>query len=88
MLGVIVAAYREFEDRATLIVDSDFSKPDRVREIIKNKVGPITKSEIMKECTDISQVTIQRALSNLLKNGQIIKISGGRYTKYVWNFDK
>ena len=88
LLGVIVAAYREFEDRATLIVDSDFSKPDRVREIIKNKVGPITKSEIMKECTDISQVTIQRALSNLLKNGQIIKISGGRYTKYVWNFDK
>lgn len=88
LLGVIVAAYREFEDRATLIVDSDFSKPDRVREIIKNKVGPITKSEIMKECTDISQVTIQRALSNLLKNGQIIKISGGRYTKYVWNHEK
>ena len=88
LLGVIVAAYREFESRTRLIADSDLSKPDRVREIIKNKLGSITKSEIMEECTDISQVTIQRALSDLLRSGQIIKIGGGRYTKYVWNFDK
>ena len=88
MLGVVVAAYREFESRATLIIDSDFSKPDRIREVIKGRIGPITKSEIMKECPDISQVTVQRALSDLLKNGQIIKLGGGRYTKYVWNRDK
>lgn len=88
MLGVVVAAYREFESRAALIVDSDYSKPDRVREVIKGRIGPITKTEIMKECPDISQVTVQRALSDLLKSEQIIKLGGGRYTKYIWNHDK
>jgi Fic family protein len=88
MLGIVVAAYREFESRASLIIDSDFSKPDRIRKVIKKSMGPITKSEIMKECPDISQVTVQRALGDLLKNEQIIKLSGGRYTKYVWNWDK
>ena len=88
MLGVIVVAYREFESRSALIVDSSLSKPDRVREIVRGKIGPITKTEVMKECPDISQVTVQRVLSDLLKNGLIVKIGGGRYTKYVWNHEK
>ena len=88
ILGVVVAAYREFESRTALIVDSDYSKPDRVREVIKGRIGPITKSEIMKECPDISQVTVQRALADLLKNELIVKLGGGRYTKYIWNHDK
>ena len=88
MLGVVVAAYRKFESRAALIVDSDYSKPDRVREVIKGRIGPITKSEIMEECPDISQITVQRALSDLLKNGLIVKLGGGRYTKYAWNHEK
>ena len=33
---------------------------------------------------DISDTTIQRALADLVKNGEIEKIGGGRYTKYVW----
>jgi Fic family protein len=84
MLGVIVAAYREFENRTALIVCGTLSKPDRIRELIKSRIGPITKTEIMKEFPDISQVTVQRALNALLKSEQIIKIGGGRYTKYVW----
>lgn len=88
MLGVVVAAYRRFESRAALIVDSDYSKPDRVREVIKGRIGPITKSEIMEECPDISQITVQRALGDLLKRGLIVKLGGGRYTKYIWNHEK
>lgn len=88
MLGIIVAAYREFEKRAALIIDSDLYKPDRIKEIIKGRIAPITKAEIMRECPDISQVTVQRALGELLKNEQIIKLGGGRYTKYIWNHDK
>ncbi|MBR0302797.1 MAG: Fic family protein, partial [Clostridia bacterium] len=87
MLGVIVAAYREFECRADLLINSDLSKPDRIREIIKERIGPITKSEIMKECPDISQVTVQRALAELLREERIIKIGGGRYTNYAWNWE-
>ena len=39
----------------------------------------------MDKCPDISDTTIQRTLADLLKNNEIIKLSGGRYTSYVWN---
>lgn len=85
MLGVFVAAYRDFSTRIQLLTNRGFSKPDRVREVIKNTTGRITKSKIMTKCPDISQTTIQRSLNDLLKKGEIIKIGGGRYTSYIWN---
>ncbi|MGN0542236.1 MAG: Fic family protein [Acutalibacteraceae bacterium] len=83
MLGVIAAAYREFSSRVKIL--SAGSKPDRIRNIIKGTLGKITKAEISEQCPDISGVTIQRTLNDLLKSGEIIKIGGGRYTSYTWN---
>lgn len=85
LLGVVVAAYREFSSRVQLLTTSGMSKPDRVRVIIKSTLGKITKTEILQKCPDISQVTVQRALNDLMKSGEIIKLSGGRYTSYIWN---
>lgn len=85
MLGVIVAAYREFSSRLSLLTTQGMSKPDRVKEIIRATLGPITKTEILAKCPDISQVTVQRALADLVDKGDIIKLGGGRYTKYIWN---
>lgn len=85
MLGIIVAAYREFSSRVRLITSEKMSKPERIREIIKNTIGTITKAEILKRCPDISQITVQRTLTDLVESGDIIKIGGGRYTKYTWN---
>ena len=83
-LGVILAAYREFSDRVK-VVSENTRKPNRVRDIIKGYLGKITKTEIMHQCPDISQTTIQRALNDLVKTGEVIKIGGGRYTSYTWN---
>lgn len=88
MLGVILSAYRDFSSRVRVITTSGMSKPDRIREIIKDTLGKITKTEIMQKCPDISQVTVQRTLNDLIKNGDIIKIGGGRYTSYIWNREK
>ncbi len=85
MLGVILAAYREFSSRVEVLITSGISKPDRIKEIIKGNLGTITKTEIMNRCPDISQATVQRALAEMLKTGEIIKIGGGRFTKYSWN---
>ena len=85
MLGVILAAYREFSSRVKVLITSGISKPERIREIIKGNLGTITKTEIMNRCPDISQATVQRALADMLKTGEIIKIGGGRFTKYTWN---
>lgn len=88
MLGVIINAYKEFEDRVKLLTNPDLSKADRIREIIKNHIGTITKSELMEMNPDISDTTIQRALADLLKRDEIEKIGGGRYTKYVWKVEE
>ena len=88
MLGVIVAAYRDFSDRVRVLVIGGLSKPERVAELIKNSYGEITKSQIMEKCPDISRITVERALAGLLSSERIIKIGGGRYTKYVWNRDR
>ena len=87
MLGVILAAYREFGRRAEVLINRGLSKPDRVREYIRGTHGKVTKTQIMKECPDVSQKTVERALAALLEAGEIIKIGGGRYTSYVWNWE-
>lgn len=88
MLGVIVAAYRDFTGRVEFLSIRGISKPDRVREIIHSTTGKITKADIMEKCPDISQTTVQRALNDLLKNREIIKLGGGRYTAYTWNWER
>jgi Fic family protein len=85
LLGTIVAAYREFSSRVQLLVTSGMSKPDRIRELIRDTLGKITKREIMEKFPDISQATVQRTLIELQKSNEIIKLSGGRYTAYIWN---
>ena len=88
LLGVILAAYREFAQRASILTAAGKSKSDRVGMLIRSATGRITKSEILAQCPDVSQVTIQRALKDLLDRGDILKISGGRYTSYTWNWEK
>ena len=88
MLGIVIAAYREFASRVDILITRGLSKPERVREIIRSTTGKITKAQIMKECPDISQKTVERALKELLDSNEIIKIGGGRYTSYTWNWEK
>jgi predicted transcriptional regulator of viral defense system len=85
MLGIILNAYREFSSRVEYLTLKGLSKPERVSAVIRNRVGKITKKEILELCPDISLVTVQRTLADLVKSGKVIKISGGRYAAYAWN---
>ena len=85
MLGVIIAAYKDFADRVEILITKGLSKPERVREIIRNSIRKLTKAEIMAQCPDIGERTVERALASLQESGEIIKIGGGRYTSYIWN---
>ena len=85
MLGVIVAAYHDFSSKVQLLATSGMSKPERVREIVRGSIGKMTRAQIMEKCPDISRVTVERSLTDMVKKGEILKIGGGRYTAYVWN---
>jgi len=82
-LGVLNRAYGEFESRIQLLQDRSMSKPDRIKAVIDRKVGKITKKEIMDVCPDISKVTVERTLTELVKSGYIEKVGGGPSTAYV-----
>ena len=82
-LGVLNRAYGEFESRIQLLQDRSLSKPDRIKAIIDRRIGKITKKEIMEICPDISKVTVERTLTDLVKSGYIEKIGGGPTTAYV-----
>lgn len=85
LLRAIAAAYREFSDRTRRLEEKKITKPDRVEEEIRNTVGTITKAELMEKVSGVSQTTIQRTLTELVKKRKIRKIGDGRYTKYEWN---
>lgn len=82
-LGIILKAYNEFESRVEHLKHRTLSKPERIKAIIDNKVGKITKKEIMDQCPDISKITIERTLADLVKSEYIAKVGAGRTTGYV-----
>lgn len=83
MLGVLLKAYRECDDRFNLIGNEKLTSPERVLSVIKRSLEPISKKDIMILCPDISQRTIERALKELHDNGKIKQIGSGRSIKYV-----
>ena len=87
-LGVVVASYREFFERTKLITSVKMSKPERIAEEIRNHIGTITKAELVEQVPDVSQTTVQRTLTELTKQGKILKLGAGPYIKYRWNWDQ
>lgn len=82
-LGIMLKAYNEFENRVEHLKYHNLSKPDRIKAVIDNKVGKITKKEIMELYPDISKVTVERTLTDLVKSGYIAKVGAGPSTGYV-----
>ena len=86
MLSVFCTAYKDFWQRFEAL--DKRNKAAAVRDTICSHIGAITKSEILNLIPNISEVTVERALLELKNSGEILKIGGGRYTKYIWNHDK
>lgn len=83
-LGIILNAYREFDLRINIVDNKKITSYDKIINIFKDNIIPIDKAFIMNKCPALSETTIERILNRLLKEDKIIKISGGRYTKYKY----
>ncbi|HRT69015.1 MAG TPA: Fic family protein [Bacilli bacterium] len=82
LLGTIVAAYRDFEERVNL-VGTPLSAKEMVIKAVNQKLGRFTKSEIMELCPEIGRGSVESALKVLCEEGVIEKYGGGRSTFYV-----
>ncbi len=84
-LGIILNAYKEFAIKIDNQENKKMVAYDKIMMLFKENVIPIDKAFIMSRFPNLSETTIERNLNKLLKENNIIKIRGGRYTKYKWN---
>lgn len=81
ILGTIVAAYRDFEERVNM-VGKKISAMDMVERAIRSKIGKFTKNDIMELCPEIGRGSVENALKALCEKGVIKKEGQGRATFY------
>lgn len=82
LLGTIVAAYRDLEERTELVCEGR-SALDTVRKAITGKLGKITKADVVALCPSLSSSSVEVSLKKLTREGFIEKRGAGRATYYL-----
>lgn len=80
-LSVILAAYRDFEERVNL-VETKMSAREMVEKAVKTKIGKFTKSDILELCPEIGKASVENSLKEMCSEGLIQKEGKGRATFY------
>ena len=81
LLGTILSAYKDFEDRMAL-VENKLSALEMVRRASKNKIGRFNKQNIRELCPTLSDSSIEGALRKLVAFGELKKEGKGKNTCY------
>ena len=81
MLGTILAAYRDFEDRV-ILVDGKASGIDLVRNEVNNTIGKFTKNDIMEPVPSVGKTSVENSLKALTDDGIIKREGKGKATFY------
>lgn len=82
LLGTVISAYRDFEDRFNIVADNSKSI-DIVRTAISTIIGKFTKAKIMELCPSLSISTIESALRKLIASNEIERHGQGRSIFYT-----
>ena len=82
VLGTILAAYRDFEDRFS-IVEKKTSALEMVRKASMQKIGRFNKQDIRELCPTLSVSSVEGALRKLVEEGDLKREGNGRSTCYV-----
>lgn len=81
LLGTILAAYKDFEDRFAL-VETKLSALEIVRRASMNKIGRFNKQDIREQCPSLSISSIEGALRKLIKLGELKREGSGKSICY------
>lgn len=82
LLGIILAAYKDFEDRFS-IVETKLPAIDMVRKATQNKIGRFSKQDIRELCPSLSISSIEGSLRKLVKSGELAREGTGKSTCYL-----
>ena len=81
LLGTILAAYKDFCDRFSLIKDNA-SALEIVKRATMQKIGRFTKQDIVELCPSLSLSSIEGGLKKLVEMKELQREGVGRGTKY------
>ena len=81
MLGTILAAYKDFEDRFS-IVEEKLPAVEIVRKATLTKIGKFTKRDIIELCPSLSLSSVEGSLRKLVQAGEIKREGVGKGTFY------
>lgn len=81
LLGTVLAAYKDFEDRFALI-ETKRSALETVRLATQNKIGRFNKQDIRELCPSLSVSSVEGALRKLVASGELKREGSGRNTHY------
>ncbi|ERL21813.1 Fic family protein [Oribacterium sp. oral taxon 078 str. F0263] len=81
LLGTILAAYRDFEDRFVL-VETKRSALETVRLASRQKIGSFTKQDIWELCPSLSLSSVEGALRKLVEYGDLRREGKGKNIHY------
>ena len=81
LLGTVLAAYKDFEDRFAL-VETRLTAEETVRRATKQKVGRFTKQDIRELCPSLSVSSVEGALRKLVAVGEIKREGTGKSICY------
>ena len=81
LLGTILAAYKDFEDRFSL-VETKLPALEMVRQASMYKIGRFNKQDIRELCPTLSNSSIEKAFRDLISLGEIRKEGKGKSTYY------
>ncbi len=82
MLRIILATYRDFEERVNLVCEKLPAK-EIVRRAVYNKIGKLSKSDIAELCPSIGIKSVELAIKQLVEDGVLVKKGSGRTTFYI-----
>jgi Fic family protein len=80
-LGIVLSAYRDFEDRFS-IIEEKLPSIDMVRKATLNKIGKFTKQDIRELCPALSISSIESALRKMVASGELKREGSGKSTFY------
>ena len=82
LLGIILAAYKAFDDRFSIVEDK-LSAVEMVRKATSQKIGRFSKQDIRELCPSLSISSIEGSLRKLVEEGELRREGVGRSTKYI-----
>lgn len=81
--GVLLRAYREFEERVGEVRSGRGAKTEQVREAVLARNAPFSISDIEASCAGVSRDTVRLVLREMKKEGLIASTGKGRSAKWI-----